>query len=217
MGRSLPHDMGQRNRDKLGSMLSIVIPTSESERALVRTLACLVPGAMAGLVREVILADAGSRDETAEVGDIAGCRLLPLPGPLGTRLAFAASSARGEWLLFLRPGIVLEADWVAEVSQFIDSAQPDVAATFRLAPRPSAPTSLLADMAAVWRTRRARPGPERGLLIAKALYREIGDHRDGKDTEAEFFVRIGKRRLVTLRSGITLPATGGRPILDSVK
>ena len=69
-------------------MLSVIIPTHESERILVRTLACLVPGATAGLIREVILADGGSTDETAEVGDVAGCRFLPLPGPLGTAARF---------------------------------------------------------------------------------------------------------------------------------
>ena len=67
-------------------MLSVIVATNESERALVRTLACLVPGATAGLIRDVILADAGSTDDTAEVGDIAGCRFLSRPGPLGARL-----------------------------------------------------------------------------------------------------------------------------------
>ena len=43
-------------------MLSVIIATHESERALVPTLAALVPGAAAGIVREVIVADAGSRD-----------------------------------------------------------------------------------------------------------------------------------------------------------
>ncbi len=83
-------------------MVSVVIPTHESERLLVRTLACLVTGATAGLIREVILADAGSSDSTAEVGNIAGCKFLALPGPLGPRLSAAAQSARGQWLLFLR-------------------------------------------------------------------------------------------------------------------
>src|ERR1035438_4685185 len=57
-------------------MLSAIISTHESERALVPTLAALVPGATAGLLGEVIVADAGSRDATAEVADIAGCRFL---------------------------------------------------------------------------------------------------------------------------------------------
>ena len=39
-------------------MLSAIIAADESERALVPTLACLVPGVTAGMLRDVILADA---------------------------------------------------------------------------------------------------------------------------------------------------------------
>src|SRR6266566_3734989 len=69
-------------------MLSAVIATSDSERALVQTLACLVPGVTAGILRDVIVADAGSRDATAEVADIPGWRKpsasSPMPKPLRT-------------------------------------------------------------------------------------------------------------------------------------
>ena len=44
-------------------MLSVIIATDESERVLVPTLSALVPGATAGIVREVIIADAGSRGD----------------------------------------------------------------------------------------------------------------------------------------------------------
>src|SRR5207244_2986253 len=57
-------------------MLSVVIATHNSERSLLPTLAALVQGAAAGIVREVIVADAGSRDATAAIADGAGCRLL---------------------------------------------------------------------------------------------------------------------------------------------
>ena len=57
-------------------MLSVVIATHDSERALLPTLAALVAGAAAGVVREVIIADAGSRDATAAIADGAGCRVL---------------------------------------------------------------------------------------------------------------------------------------------
>jgi glycosyltransferase involved in cell wall biosynthesis len=53
-------------------MLTVIIPTRESERALVQTLSPLVAGATAGLIAQVIVADAGSRDATAEVAEIAG-------------------------------------------------------------------------------------------------------------------------------------------------
>ena len=40
-------------------MLSAIIATHESERALVPTLAALVPGAISGFVTEVVAADGG--------------------------------------------------------------------------------------------------------------------------------------------------------------
>jgi glycosyltransferase involved in cell wall biosynthesis len=58
------------------SMLSVVIATHDSERALLPTLAALVAGAAAGVVREVIIADAGSRDATDAIADGAGCRAV---------------------------------------------------------------------------------------------------------------------------------------------
>ena len=87
-------------------MLSVVIATHESERALLPTLAALVPGAAAGIVREVLIADAGSRDATAEVADAAGCRLLISPGSRGARPKAASVIPPASWLLFLEPGMV---------------------------------------------------------------------------------------------------------------
>jgi hypothetical protein len=186
-------------------MLTVIVPTHESERVLVRTLACLVPGATAGLVREVILADGGSRDETAQVGDVAGCRVLPLPGPLGPRLDFAATSARGDWLLFVPAGSVLDAGWVAETRQFIERAPAGLAAAFSAAARPQGQASVLRDILAVWRARRSALSPGRGLLIGKAFYRELGGYHDRADAEADFLRRIGKRRLAMLRTCIVSP------------
>src|SRR5579862_414400 len=104
------------------TMLTVIIPTHNSERALVPTLAMLVPGAMSGTVREVIVADAGSTDATADVVDIAGCETAASPAPLAARLKSAAPTARGTWLLFLRPGVVLDAAWVEETTRVIENA-----------------------------------------------------------------------------------------------
>src|SRR6185312_1864457 len=114
-----------------GSMLTVSIPTRESERALVQTLAPLVAGATAGLIAEVIIADAGSKDATAEVADLAGCRYLAADAPTGARLKSAAQSARTPWMLFLRPGTVPETGWVEAVEQFIGGSEVERAAVFR--------------------------------------------------------------------------------------
>src|SRR5258708_28260 len=104
-------------------MLSVVIATENAERTLVPTLTALVPGATAGIVREVIVADAGSSDATAAIADAAGCRIDVTPAPLGQRLRRAAAGARAAWLLFLRPGAVPDWSWTEETRRFIEHAE----------------------------------------------------------------------------------------------
>ena len=102
-------------------MLSAIIDCHESERALVRTLAALVPGATAGLLSEVIVADAGSGDDTEEIADIAGCRFMSSGEPRGARLKAAAETTRTPWLMFLRAGCVPEAGWIAASERFMQT------------------------------------------------------------------------------------------------
>ncbi len=189
-------------------MLSVIIATRESERPLVRTLAALVPGAAAGVVREVIVADGQSRDATVEVADIAGCRVLVADAPLAERLSAAAASARGPWLMFLRPGVILDATWVDETARFMEDNErrdPKLAraAVFRRAPAASAARPVLVEaLSLACAALGARPRPEQGLVAAKVFYQRVGGHRENADDpEADLIARIGRRRLVMLRSG----------------
>jgi hypothetical protein len=178
-------------------MLSVIIPTHNSEQALVPTLAALVAGATAGLISEVLVADGGSQDDTAVVADIAGCEFLALGEPLGRRLAAAAASARAPWLMFLQPGTVLYAPWTDDVTRFVEQPAPrDIAAVFR---RSAGPRTALREALSLLIAALAPPRPEQGLIIAKPLYDEFGGHSESAaDPEAEFIRRIGRRRVVTL-------------------
>jgi hypothetical protein len=53
------------------------------------------------------------------------------------------------------------------------------------------------------------PRPQQGLLIAKTLYERLGQHR-GEDAEPErkFLRRLGRRRIVLLRSRSVMAGTG---------
>jgi hypothetical protein len=189
-------------------MLSVIIATENSERPLVATLAALVPGALAGLVREVIVADAGSRDETAKVADIAGCKLVAGAAPAGARLKSAAAAARGPWLLFLRPGAVPDATWIDEVGRFVGACgrTQAQAAVFRATAAPVRLRAAIADaLAQVSIALGGRPRPQQGLLIAKELYDSLGGHAaDGVDPETEFLRRLGRRRTTMLRSAVAM-------------
>lgn len=173
-------------------MLSIILATCDSERALVPTLAALVPGATAGIVREVIVADGGSRDATEQVADIAGCSFLSSGEPAGARLKAAAATARAPWLMFLVPGAVPGTTWIDEVTAFVEASDRngrDRAATF--APGGFDPGALL---------RRAlglAPTGGQGLIIRKAVYDARGGHGGGGAAPR------GLGRVITLRTRMT--------------
>jgi hypothetical protein len=182
-------------------MLSVIIATLDSESPLVASLAALVPGAMDGLVSEVIVADGGSRDGTATVADVAGCNFTAIEGPPGRRLKTAAKTARAPWLLFLRPGTVPEAAWTGEVRRFVERSRPDTrAAVFRRGP---AAQPALKEMLSLFTAMLgALPRPEQGLLIAHPFYDELGGHSDvAVDPETDLIRRIGRRRMATLAAG----------------
>jgi glycosyltransferase involved in cell wall biosynthesis len=192
-------------------MLSAIIATHESERALVPTLAALVPGATAGLIGEVVVADAGSRDATAEVADIAGCRFMTSAGPLGARLKAAAVSTRTPWLLFLRAGCVPDPGWVEAVSRFVE--QPDRpggsarAAVFRSSATTGLSRPGFAEVLALLRVALGgEPKPRQGLLIERGRYDELGGHPESDDAEAALLRLIGRRRIALLAAATSAPA-----------
>ncbi len=191
-------------------MITVIIPTRDSEGALVPTLSALVSASASGLVREVILADGGSRDETEKVADVAGCHFLKGPHDPGARLRTAAHQARGSWLLFLDPAAILPEGWMREVRAFVDTMERSGlaerrAATFRLGYEGFGMKPRLAEAAAAARlVVIGRPRPEQGLLIARRFYDQLGGHKNGKKAQERLFARIGRRRLVTLRARIVL-------------
>jgi glycosyltransferase involved in cell wall biosynthesis len=186
-------------------MLSVVIATHDSEHALLPTLAALVAGAAAGVVREVIVADAGSRDATSAIADGAGCRVLTSAQTRGARLKAAAATARASWLLFLAPGTVPDATWIEETRRFIEQTDLRGCATTRAAAfRPGSATfrpALLEAFALLWAALSARPDTSQGLLIARSLYDALGGHRDVPEPERDLARRLGRRRVMLLRSG----------------
>ena len=194
-------------------MLSVVIATHDSERALLPTLAALVSGAAAGIVREVIVADAGSRDATTAIADGAGCCVLVSAQGRGARLKAAADAARAAWLLFLRPGVVLDATWVDETRRFVEQAElrgcaGTHAAVFRASAfRPG----LLEALALLGTALGAKSDASQGLVIAKARYAALGGHRDVEEPERDLRRRLRRRHLVLLHTGAIMAGSGRVP------
>lgn len=100
-------------------MISVVIPTLNSAQTLPASFACLVSATVQGLVKEVIVSDGGSGDETEALAEATGARFLSGPKGRGVQLQAGASAARGSWLLFLHSDTVLATGWEAEADAFI--------------------------------------------------------------------------------------------------
>lgn len=195
------------------SMLSVVIPTRNDERRLVQTLAALVSAAADGTVRDVVVADGGSTDETLEIADLAGCEAIVGVAARGARLDAAARAAKGPWLMFLEPGVVLEDGWRHEVSALIAMLERRGeagrrAAVFRFGRDGLDGGARIAEgLAGLARLLTGLPRPEQGLIVHKSLYESAGGFRAlAAMAEADLIRRIGPGRLVRLRSRALAPA-----------
>ena len=188
-------------------MLSVIIPTEGIEQPTVATLAALVPGAAAGIIREVLLVDRGDNGVIERVADVAGCHFLRFEGTRAAALAAGARQSRSPWLMFLRPGAVLDACWIDETTQFIQgvaaSGRPR-AGVFRYARSPYADTQLRDRFKFIARTI-AGPLSDQGLLIARDHYDRLGGYApDARRSEARLLRQLGRSSRTLLRSRIVM-------------
>jgi hypothetical protein len=186
-------------------MLSVIIPTEGEEQPAVATLAALVPGAAAGVIREVFLVDRADNGTIARVADIAGCHFLAFKGTRAAALAAGARQARAPWLMFLHPGAVLDSGWIEETTQFIqgvsNSGRPR-AGIFRYARSPYADPKLRDGIKFLARMI-AGPSAEQGLLIARDHYDRLGGYApDARRSEARLLRQLGRSSRTMLRSRI---------------
>jgi len=143
-------------------MISVVLATLNDARRLGETLAALVPAAVDGLVRQVIIADLGSTDATRDIADDAGATLVA--GDLNAGLA----AAKEAWVLVLDPGARLAPGWDAEVRNHASSGVG--AAVIRLGPRRGLLSMIApAPVVALLVRRGALPGGSTLAELARAI------------------------------------------------
>jgi hypothetical protein len=110
--------------------------------------------------------------------------------------------------MFLRPGVVLGPEWVGAVNDFFAGPASDgmQAATFRPAARGLRGSMLREAIALVSASMFGKLDPDCGLIIHKRLYQQLGGHRaEAGEPEQDLMRRIGRARIVTLRSGASVP------------
>ena len=106
--------------------ISVIVPTLNAGVGLHHTLSCLMEAVDAGLIREVIVSDAGSTDQTLEIAKDWGADVVSGPPSRGGQLRRGCIAAKGEWLLILHADTVLSGGWSAAVGKHLHTGQATV-------------------------------------------------------------------------------------------
>ena len=165
-----------RRAKAMRAPISVVIPVLNAEKQLAHCAAALIEGVEAGLIRELIVTDGGSTDETQLVADEVGAVWIRGAASRGGQLKRGCVAARGDWILVLHADTILDAGWSVEVATHLNSSDTRY---FTLA---FASGGLPARFVAGWANLRSRlfglPYGDQGLLISRALYERVGGFQD---------------------------------------
>jgi rSAM/selenodomain-associated transferase 2 len=184
----------------------VIIPTLNAEQALPACLGALYEGVSAGILRELIVVDGGSEDQTLTIADEVGAKIIKSQPSRGGQLRQGGEMATGEWLLFVHADTVLSENWVAAVEAVV--AQADKAGWFTLAfDAPGGAGRFVAG----WANLRSRmfglPYGDQGLLISRRLYHQLGGYDDIPLMEDVALARrLGRRRLIRMEAVATTSA-----------
>lgn len=200
-------------------MISVVIPTLNSAETLTGTFASLISATVSGLVREVIVSDGGSVDDTLSIAEAAGATVVTGPKGRGGQLARGARAAKSSWLLFLHADTAPAPGWESEVSQLIERIETGkpvrgvspggkFAAAFRFELADLSRSARLLERIVALRCAILKvPYGDQGLLIPKDFYEDIGGFAEiALMEDVDLVRRIGRRHMVMLKSAAVTSA-----------
>lgn len=188
------------------AMITVVIPTLNAETSLAATLTSLVPGAVDGVVRQVVVVDGGSTDRTLRIAEDSGADIVRAERGRGQQMRAGANAAKFSWLLFLHADTVLDAGWEREAAAFVERVdmghRPPAAAAFSFALDDMGFLPRVIETGVALRCALLRlPYGDQGLLIPRALYEEIGGFKQlALMEDVDMVRRLGRKRILILRT-----------------
>lgn len=191
------------------SPLSVIIPTLDAAAILPAAFGALGEADRSGLLREIVVADGGSGDDTVAIAIAAGAHVLHAPRGRGAQLAAGAVAASGPWLCFLHADTRPAPGWAEAVAGFIaDPANRECAAYFAYRLDDEAKAARRLERIVSWRSRRlGLPYGDQGLILSAEFYRDLGGFPVLPLMEDVALARrIGRRRLVALGIGAVTSA-----------
>lgn len=158
----------------MSAPLSVIIPTLNAADALPRTASALLGGVTEGLIRELVISDGGSEDDTPVIARELGARFVTGSKGRGGQLARGIAASSGDWLLLLHADTHLAPGWIAPVRVHM-AATPEDAGWFHLGFRATGLAPRLVERGANFRARYLNlPYGDQGLLLSRRTLKEVG-------------------------------------------
>jgi rSAM/selenodomain-associated transferase 2 len=188
--------------------VSVIIPVLNAGRHLAATLAAIGPTKEAGQVRQIIVVDGGSKDDSRRIAQSFGAHVVESAAGRGRQMRLGATLATAPWLLFLHADTVPDQGWFEQTRRLCAGAEGDRAGVFQLRFDDTAIAARLLERGVALRTRAlGLPYGDQALLISRRLYDAVGGYRDMPLMEdVDLVRRIGRRRIALLDHRVTTSA-----------
>lgn len=162
----------------MSAPISVIIPTLNAAHTLGATSDALLPGLTSGLIRELVISDGGSTDQTHEIAQELGAVWIEGPKGRGGQIRRGIEAAKSDWLLILHADTQLGGGWDTEANKHMASF-PNRAGWFSLRFRAKGIAPKLVAAGANLRSRLfGLPYGDQGLLVSKHTLDAIGGYPD---------------------------------------
>ena len=188
----------------MSQKLSVVIPTLNAEQFLPLTLESLMEAVFAGVISDLVIADGGSTDATAQIAQEIGASFVLAQPSRGEQISAGLAKCKSDWVIILHADSCFNSGWTEALPL---SLEPERAYYFRLQFNAGGLAAWWVAAWANWRSRfLALPYGDQGVIVHKSLLASVGGYPTMPLMEDVALARKLGRRMIGLPIVITTGA-----------